>query len=149
VNGGFSGASNGFGSDTKGLTRAWAAAHDLTLTEASSRDRPENVDAIMAGLQRGGVALASVGIDPRSGQGHFTNTSHVVLINGYAKDADGKEWFFIANPGRENQQRSPGLTTDDDVKQDLTLAPAVGRVRISRDQLVAELRYACVLERSV
>ncbi len=104
---------------------------------------------MLTGLRAGGVALAGVGIDDRLKQGHFTNTSHVVLVNGYAKDAEGKEWFFVANPGRDNQERSTGLKTDATVIQDLTLNAAVGRVRISREQLEAELNYACILERSV
>ena len=40
-----------------------------------------------------------------SQEGHFTDRSHVMLINGYARDAEGQEWFFVANPGREIQRR--------------------------------------------
>jgi hypothetical protein len=141
VEGGFSGSPTRFGSDTRGLTRAWAATHDLSYTLADSRDRGENVDAIRRGVQADGVALAGVG------PGHFTDKSHVVLINGYAKDKQGQEWFFIANPGQENQSRRKGLGVDETVQQDMSLDPSVGAVRISRAQLEAELNYACILER--
>jgi hypothetical protein len=135
VAGGFSGAPRGFGSDTRGLAKAWAETHDLTFTLANSVSS-KDVDAIRAGLDAGGVALVSVG------EGHFTDGSHVMLVNGYAKDAEGEEWFFVANPGREIQRR-----LDDNVKQDLSLNPALGRVRISRAELEKELNYACILER--
>lgn len=143
VDGGFSGSATRFGSDTQGLAKAWAATHDLTYTLAASPDRSENVDAILRGLQADGVALAGVG------RGHFTNASHVVLINGYAKGADGQEWFFVANPGQENQARRKGLGVDETVQQDMSLDASVGRVRISRAQLESELNYACILERRV
>jgi Peptidase_C39 like family len=143
VEGGFSGSPTRFGSDTRGLAKAWAATHDLSYTLAASRDSGENVDAILRGLQADGVALAGVG------PGHFTDKSHVVLINGYAKDKDGQEWFFVANPGQENQARRMGLGVDETVQQDVSLDASVGRVRISRAQLEAELNYACILERRV
>lgn len=138
VDRGLSGAPKDFGTDTQGLAKAWAAARDLTLTVAKSRTQSENIDALVEGLRAGGVALISVG------KGHFTDKGHVMLVNGYAKDAEGKEWFFVANPGRRIQEN-----TDDSVKQDLSLNPALGAVRISRDQLAAELKYACILERRI
>ena len=137
VEAGFSGAPGGFGSDTRGLARAWAETHDLTFTLANSVNS-KDVDAIRGGLDAGGVALVSVTT------GHFTDRSHVMLINGYARDADGQEWFFVANPGRVIQRR-----LDDDVKQDLSLNAASGRVRISRAELEKELSYACILERKL
>jgi hypothetical protein len=143
VDGGFSGSPKGFGSDTRGLAKAWAAEHDLTYTLAASSDHSKNVDAVLRGLQADGVALAGVG------PGHFADKSHVVLINGYAKDKDGQEWFFVANPGRENQDRSKGLGVDDTVQQDMALDAQMGRVRVSRAQLEAELSYACILESRV
>jgi hypothetical protein len=144
-----SGSPTGFGTETKRLAKEWAATHDLKYTAADSGSKSERADAIMEGLRSGGVALVSVGIDRSRGQGHFTNTSHVMLVNGYAKDADGQEWFFVANPGRRDQTDSKGLTIDETVKQDLSLSPAAGRVRISRAQFEAELNYACILERRV
>jgi hypothetical protein len=149
VDGGFSGKPKEFGTDTVDLARAWANANNLAFTLANSPDNSKDVDAIRAGLEAGGVALIGVGIDDSGGRGHFTASGHVMLVNGYATGADGTEWFFVANPGRRNQEDSPTLKTDATVKQDLSLNPAVGAVRITRAQLEAELSYACILERSL
>jgi hypothetical protein len=140
----FSGQLNGVGSDTHPMAKAWAKDHGLVYTPAMSRakDREtaqrENVDTIRDGLKNGGVALVGVG------KGHFTEGAHVMVINGYAKDKDGKEWFFVVNPGRNNQ---PKRALDNDVVQMSDLHHGAGRLRISRDQLEKELRHGMVLSR--
>ena len=56
-------------------------------------------------VRNGGVAVVGVG------NGHFADEAHVVVINGYAKDKDGKEWFFVVNPGRRDQRDKAVSTT--------------------------------------
>jgi hypothetical protein len=144
---GLSGQNGGHGSDTHGIGKAWAKAHDLEYTPARSADRSSNVDTIRDGLRIGGVGVISVGVDERLGKGHFTEKGHVMLINGYARDKEGKEWFFLVNPGRDDQNRGRVLTTDESVVQDRTLHHGAGQLRISREQLEAEMKNGFVLSR--
>jgi len=139
VRGRFSGSASGFGSDTMGMGRAWAEAHDLTFTAATARDQSRNVDVLRDGLVAGGVGVVSVG------PGHFTNKDHVLVINGCAKDGNGADWFFVVNPGRKDQGARRGLNVDQVVVQDHSLNLRVGQVRISRDQLEAEMKHGFVL----
>jgi hypothetical protein len=139
VQGGFSGTKSGVGSDTLGMGRAWASEHDLTFTEATAGAPSRNADVLRDGVVAGGVGVVSVG------PGHFTNGKHVVVVNGYAKDRSGQEWFFIADPGRHDQSTRKGLNVDESVVQDRSLNLGAGQIRISRDQLEAEMRHAYVL----
>jgi hypothetical protein len=142
-----SGQLKGAGSDTHPMAREWAKEHGLTYTPATSRNpnrkeaQRENVDTIRDGLRDGGVALVGVG------KGHFADEAHVMVINGYAKDKDGKEWFFVVNPGRRDQRRSEG-GVDHTVVQTDSLHHGAGRLRISREQLEKELRHGMVLSRA-
>jgi hypothetical protein len=142
-----SGAPGGFGSDTAGLAREWAARHGLAMTPATSRDQSRNVDVLKAGLDANGIALVSVGVDRAIGRGHFTSAGHVLVINGCARRG-GEEWFAIANPGRANQASAHGhpglLTTDADVTQIGGAKNGIGQVWISRTQLEAEMKRCFV-----
>jgi hypothetical protein len=142
-----SGQLHGAGSDTHPMARDWAKEHGLTYRPATSKNpnrkeaQRENVDTIRDGLRNGGVALVGVG------KGHFANEAHVVVINGYAKDKDGKEWFFVVNPGRRDQ-RDAKAGVDNTVVQNDGLHHGAGRLRISREQLEKELRHGMVLSRA-
>ena len=70
-----------------------------------------------------------------------------MVINGYAKDKDGKEWFFVVNPGRRDQ-RDNKAGVDSTVVQNDGLHHGAGRLRISREQLEKELRHGMVLRRA-
>ncbi len=145
VQGRFSGSATGFGSDAHGMGKAWAAAQGLTYTAATSAVQKENVDTLRDGIINGGIGVVGVGVDRRTGQGHFTDRSHVVVVNGYAKDEKGAEWFFVVDPGRRDQSRGPHLRLDENVVQDKSLHLGAGQLRISREQLEAEIRHAYVL----
>jgi hypothetical protein len=142
----FSGKLNGVGSDTHPMAKAWAKEHGLVYTPAVSSDQHENVNTIRDGLKNGGVALVGVGPERGKDTGHFTDKAHVMVINGYAKDKDGAEWFFVVNPGRRDQGKDPAKV-DAQVKQLDTLHHGAGQVRISRDQLEKELRHGLVLSK--
>ncbi len=146
---GTSGPNPGFGADAHGMGRAWAAENNLTYTPARSEVMAKNVDIIRDGIKAGGVAIIGVGIDRDQGKGHFTQKAHIMLVNGYARDDKGREWFFIVDPGRRNQARSPHpLKVDENVVQDERLHNGAGQLRISREQLTKELRHGYVLGQS-
>ncbi len=145
VQGGFSGTVGRSASDAHGMGQAWAAANGLTYTAATSKDQRKNVDTLRDGVINGGVGVIGVGVDPSSGRGHFTAKGHVMVVNGYAKDSHGNEWFFVVDPGRYSQGRSPHLGPDQNLVQDKALHLGAGQLRISREQLQAELRHGYVL----
>ena len=70
-----------------------------------------------------------------------------MVINGYAKDKDGKEWFFVVNPGRRDQPAIAGEASMHNVQQLDGLHHGAGQVRISREQLEKELRHGMVLSK--
>ncbi len=148
VQGGFSGTVGRSGSDAHGMGQAWAAAHGLTYTAATSKDQSKNIDTLRDGINSGGVGVIGVGVDPSNGRGHFTAKGHVMVVNGYAKDGHGNEWFFIVDPGRNNQGRSPHLGPDQSLVQDKALHLGAGQLRISREQIQAELRHGFVLTKN-
>lgn len=135
----FSGKLGGAGSDTHPMAKAWAKDHGLVYTPAVSGTAKQKLDTIRDGLDKGGVAVVGVG------NGHFTDEAHVVVINGYAKDEKGDEWFFVVNPGRNNQ-RAKGVV-DANVVQIDGLHHGAGQLRISREQLQKELRHGMVLSK--
>jgi hypothetical protein len=143
----YSGTPTGHGSDSHGLGKAWAKKHGLVYTPARHEERAKNVDVLREGLKQGGVGIVSVGVDAATGKGHFTAKGHVMLINGYAKDRDGKEWFFVVNPGRRDQTKGRVLTVDENVVQNAELHHGAGQLRISRSQLLAEMKHGFVLSR--
>jgi hypothetical protein len=142
-----SGSPTSTGTDTAGMARAWSEHRGFALTEAASKDQSKNVDVLKAGLEAGGVALVSVGVDAATGRGHFTEGGHVLVINGCAMK-DGQEWFAIVNPGRRDQSKPHEklLSVDDNVVQVDGAVNGVGNVWISRQQLEAEMRRCCVLQ---
>ena len=129
------------------MGKAWAASHGLTYTPALGKDRSENVDTLRDGIIKGGIGVISVGVDARTGEGHFTEKGHVMVVNGYAKDENGKEWFFVVNPGRRDQSKGPVLSVDENVVQDRSLHHGAGQLRISREQLEAEMKNGYVLSK--
>jgi hypothetical protein len=143
---GVSGAKAGAGTDTGGLARTWAREHGLSITEGTSVNQSKNVDALKAGLRTRGIALVSVGPERASGRGHFGETSHVIVVNGYAT-RNGEEWFSAADPGRRDQTKAARglLTTDENVVQIDGALNGAGRVWISRTQLEAEMKRCFVL----
>lgn len=122
---GYSGKPGGYGSNVKGLVKAWAAEHGL------HREVVTDADALRAGLDANGVAVVSV----RGGV--FNPSGHVIVINGYARDKDGKEWFFVADPGHKNPK--PPLVVEKDLHR------GAGRVRVRREDLEKDMREAYVL----
>jgi hypothetical protein len=149
----YSGKPGRAGSDAQGLGKAWAKEHNLVYTPANDQSKDEkvrranNVDTLRDGLKEGGVGVISVGKDYTGKDGHFTEGGHVMVVNGYAVDKDGKEWFFVVNPGRNDQTDSPVLTTDKDVVQDRSLHHGAGQLMISREQLEKEMKYGFVLSK--
>jgi hypothetical protein len=142
-----SGSQTSSGTDTAGMARAWSEYRGFALTEATSKDQSKNVDVLKAGLEAGGVALVSVGVDAATGRGHFTEGGHVLVINGCAMK-DGQEWFAVVNPGRRDQSKPHEklLTVDDNVVQVDGAVNGVGNVWISRQQLEDEMRRCFVLQ---
>jgi hypothetical protein len=147
----FSGKPGGHGSDAHGLGKAWAKEHNLVYTPANDQTLPKeeraakNVDTLRDGLKAGGVAVIGVGVDSATGKGHFTKKGHIMVVNGYAVDKNGKEWFFVVNPGRDDQREGKVLKTDDNVIQDRSLHHGAGQLMISRAQLEKEMKHAFVL----
>jgi hypothetical protein len=131
VNHRVSGAPGGAGTDTAGLARTWADTQGLGLIAARSSNQSKNVDVLKAGLMAGGIALVSVG------RGHFTNESHLLVVNGCAT-RNGEQWFAVANPGRRKQAADTNVTQIDAAKN------GIGQVWISRTQLEAEMKRCFV-----
>jgi hypothetical protein len=122
------------GSDTHGLGKAWAKEHALVYTPAQDASAKQNVDTLRDGLKAGGIGVIAVGVDPET-------------KNGCAVDKDGKEWFFVVNPGRNDQKDGKVLKTDADVVQDRSLHHGAGQLMISRAQLEKEMKHAFVLSK--
>jgi hypothetical protein len=144
---GVSGTAGAAGTDLRGLVRTWTAEHALQYEAIGGNDTAVQADRLRDGLMNGGVALVSVGPDAATGRGHFTNRGHVVLVNGCAKDAQGKEWFFVADPGHRNHARSRNglLGADANLVQDRSLHHGAGQLRISREQLEREMKAAFII----
>jgi hypothetical protein len=140
-----SGTPTSAGTNTAELARRWALHTGLGLTVGASSNRSENVDTLKAGLEANGLAIVSVGADASTGRGHFSSTSHVLVINGSAM-RNGQEWFAVADPGRANQSQPHGnlLTTDAQVVQIGGTRNGIGNVWISRTQLEAEMNRCFV-----
>jgi hypothetical protein len=141
----FSGKPGVHGSDAHGMGKAWAEEHGLRYTPATRPSARDNVDIVREGLKSGGVAVIGVGVDKDTRKGHFTAKGHIMVVNGYAKDKDGREWFFVVNPGRNDQRDGKVLKTDANVVQDRSLHHGAGQLRISREQLEKEMKHAYVL----
>lgn len=122
---GYSGKPGSYGSNVKGLVKAWAEEHGL------HREVLEDADGVRAGIDAKGVAVVSV----RGGV--FNPSGHVIVINGYARDKDGKEWFFVADPGHKNPK--PPLVVEKDLHR------GAGRVRVRKEDLEKDMRVAYVL----
>jgi hypothetical protein len=127
---GHSGRPGVLGTLTGPLVKDWARDAGLDCTQAQS------LDDVREGLRRGGMVLLGVG------HGHFTLGKHVMVINGYAVDEKGNEWFFVANPGKKEKHGS----LDGQVVVDPSLGYGAGCVRMSRKALQEELQHAYVLE---
>lgn len=130
VHHGRSGSPDGYGSNTPGMVKDWAKEHNLNRVEIKDKD----MDKLRDGLDAGGVAVVMV--KPNS---IFNKGGHVIAITGYAVDKDGKEWFFVADPGHKNPK------TSDDLVVDKALHRGAGRVRVSREALEEDMRTAYVL----
>ena len=143
-----SGSATSAGTNTAGLARQWAEYTGLGLTVGLSSQKSKNVDTLKAGLEANGIAMVSVGADAQTHRGHFSASSHVMVINGCAV-RNGEEWFAVADPGRRDQSRPhPGLlATDADVVQLADAVNGCGRVWISRTQLEAEMKGCFVFHR--
>lgn len=118
------------------LIGAWAKEHDMDLQ--TTRD----LDQLRDGLKNGGVAVVQVhgGIFNLSANGTLPDKSHghIIAVNGYAKDKDGKEWFFVANPGMDGRARKyadflekKGMVVDEENFEH----HGAGMVRVSREVL--------------
>jgi peptidase C39-like protein len=144
--GGHGGQGSMAGSDTMGLGRAWAHAHGLSFTAATSRDQGRNVDAVKAGVDAKGYGIVSVGADRRTGVAHFSKTGHVVVIDGWAR-RDGQDWFSVVDPGlRDHRHPKTSIAgLDANVVQIGRTSRVEGRVWISRAQLEAEMTHGFVL----
>jgi hypothetical protein len=130
---------DGRGADM-GMAKPLAKAHGLESVTLKSKD-PLKVDKLRDQLKAGGVAVVHVragifnypGGDPE----RKPKSGHYIAINGFAEDKDGKQWFFVANPGKANPLKdrdadyfeSKGMVIDD------TLHPGAGMVRVDRETL--------------
>jgi hypothetical protein len=131
---GSSGDPKSQGTDTGAMVKRWAKEHDLDLNVT------KDVDALRDGLADGGVALVSVK------GGIFSPGGHVIAVNGYAKDKDGNEWFFVANPGKQSAKTIPGEGGEPpQLVVDKDLHHGAGRVRVSKEALIEHMRKAYVL----
>jgi hypothetical protein len=126
-----SGKPDGYGSNTPGLVKDWAREHNLDL------EVTQDLDRLHEGLKDGAVAVVNVKPDSI-----FNKGGHVIVINGYAVDKDGKEWFFVADPGHKNPKAQEDLVVEGGKDG---LHHAAGRVRVSREALAKDLRNAYVL----
>jgi len=118
------------GTETGKMVRDWAKEKHLDL------DVVKKVDDLKQGLEDGGVALVSVGKNDKL----FSPGGHVMCINGYAVDKDGKEWFFLANPGRQGaKDDARGIVVEEDLHH------GAGRVRVSKEALAKYMGNAWVL----
>jgi hypothetical protein len=120
------------GSHTTRLVEKWAAQHGL------HHEHTKDVDTMVEALGKGGVAVVNVkpGVfnssmkdvdaDPKKKGG-----GHEIVVTGYAVK-DGKEWFFIANPGKD---ASAVKMTGSGAEIDGELHHAAGRVMVSREVL--------------
>jgi hypothetical protein len=124
------GKPGGYGSNTPGLVKDWAEEHNLNRVEIKDKD----MEKLRDGLGAGGVAVVMV--KPNS---IFNKGGHVIAITGYAVDKDGKEWFFVADPGHKNPKTSDDLVVDDELHR------GAGRVRVSKEALEKDMRTAYVL----
>jgi hypothetical protein len=118
------------------IGKAWAEVSGLTFTPAEGHSKSEQLDVLCDQIAAGGIGIVSVG------RGHFTNRGHILVVNGCAIDGNGQQWFFVINPGQRDQTKRG---VDDTVVQDSSFHHGAGRVRISREQLAAEMKYAFAL----
>jgi hypothetical protein len=121
------------GTDIEVVER-WANQHGLDVKATKNLDTLR--DAI---INSGAVAVVQVkgGIFNLTDQGKLPKSGHVIAVNGYAVDEDGKEWFFVANPGMHGRAikyadalAKEGVIVEKDLKHQ-----GVGMVRVSREVL--------------
>ena len=103
----------------------------------------ERVDGVVELPEEDRVAVAVAVVQVKGGifnltdKGKLPKTGHVIAVNGYAVDENGKEWFFVANPGMHGRAikyadalAKEGVIVEKDLKHQ-----GVGMVRVSREVL--------------
>ena len=131
----YSGGIKSRGADMKmvgPLTKEYGLA-----SERIEGDDAHKIDKLRAGLHQHGVAVVHVeaGIfNYKDNPKKKPDGGHFIAVIGYAVDADGKEWFFVANPGKDGGARTvedQGLVVDRSLEHH-----GAGMVRVSREKLV-------------
>jgi hypothetical protein len=141
---------DGRGADM-GMVKPLAETHGLKSATLKSKD-PLKLNKLRDELKAGGVAVVHV----RPGifnypQGHperDPKNGHYIAVNGFAEDENGKEWFFVANPGKGNPLKdadadffkTKGLAIDGDLHH------GAGMVRVDRETLERLMQEAYVVK---
>jgi hypothetical protein len=133
------------GTNTTGLVSAWAKETGLAQGPTISRPKGKGADFPAAGLDKikqnideGGMVIIGVDKGDHVDKGHFTGGGHVMVITGYGVDKNGQEWYFLANPGRTKFENSQ----DGAVVVDKSMPYGAGMVRVKKETLLDEMRYA-------
>jgi hypothetical protein len=117
------------------LVERWADEHGMDVKATKSLDelRDRLMEGAVAVVQvRGGIFnLRRDGSSPPRSKGH------VIAVTGYAVDENGKEWFFVANPGMHGRAvtyadalAKKGMIVEKDLEHQ-----GAGMVRVSREVL--------------
>lgn len=118
--------------------------HGLKSVEIKSDKH--KIENLRAGLDKGGVAVVHVkhGIfNYKTNPDEKGRTGHFIAVIGYAVDKDGKEWFFVANPGKDGSVENlpeKGLIVDKDPDHKDLAHHGAGMVRVSRETLEKLMR---------
>jgi hypothetical protein len=127
------------GTHTAGLLDDWSRETGLQHHAITSgKNDPSKFDQIKETIDKGGMVM--IGVGPK----HFTDKAHVMVINGYGKDKAGNEYFFIANPGRPDTRDRVG---DGMVQIEPGMENGAGMVRVPKDVLFKEMKYAIAVEK--
>ena len=127
------------GTHTAGLVNDWSRDTGLQHHAIKAgKNATSQFDQIKETIDKGGMVM--IGVGPK----HFTDGGHVMVINGYGKDKDGTEYFFIANPGRPNTRDRVG---DGMVQIEPGMENGAGMVRVPKDVLLKEMKYAIAVEK--
>lgn len=150
VHNGFSGSVSSRGADVKSLVKEYAKANDLALDMIADKGSDAaKVDRLRDELAHGGVAVVHVGPGvfnyPKDHPEQQPKGGHWIAVNGYAVDKDGKEWFFVANPGKDASAQTvadKGVIVD---RKNFEHHGA-GMVRVSRETLEGLMKETYVLK---
>lgn len=126
------------GTDMRMIER-WADENNMNATTT------RNLDTLRDGLKDHAVAVVHVhgGIFNLDKHGNPPERSHghAIVVNGYAKDDSGQEWFFVANPGMHGRaERYAETLKGEGVIVEKGLHQGAGMVRVKREVLEEYLK---------